>query len=431
MASPRTQKTYDHRLRNLVRRTGDLTVATKMGVPRSTAAGWLKDSPRTVVTAEVVSLSEEKLQAEVVRLKRRVERLRAILWLLAGIIQAFGLDLSKRRLPDADAKSILLRAIDRARRVLPLRSALRILNLSGPRYHAWKRAERACEIQDTSSCPRTSPHQMTLDEVRSIREMVTSPQYRHVPTGTLAVLAQRMGCVFASPTTWHKLVRERGWRRPRLRVHPSKPKVGIRAQRPNEIWHIDTTIIRLLDGTKAYIHAVIDNYSRRILSWCVAGSFHPMSTVKILLEASRVSTRGNEVPTVLADGGVENVNGLVDELINSGLLKRVLALTELKFSNSMIESWWRSLKHQWLFLNNLDSVEKVRQLVSFYFDEHNKRLPHSAFRGETPDEMYFGSGRDVPAELAAAKRAARLDRLEMNRKRSCPACEIPDDSAAA
>ena len=81
------------------------------------------------------------------------------------------------------------------------------------------------------------------------------------------MLAQRIGRVLASPTTWHRLVRERGWRRPRLRVHPEGPKIGIRAHKPNDIWHIDTTVIRLLDGTRAYLHAVIDNYSRRILSW--------------------------------------------------------------------------------------------------------------------------------------------------------------------
>jgi len=45
---------------------------------------------------------------------------------------------------------------------------------------------------------------------------------------------------------------------------------------------------------------------------------------------------------------VENVNAQVDELIQTGVLRRVLAFTELKFSNSMIEAWWRSLKHQWL-----------------------------------------------------------------------------------
>lgn len=62
-----------------------------------------------------------------------------------------------------------------------------------------------------------------------------------------------------------------------------------------------------------------------------------------------------------ADGGVENVNGHVDELINAGILRRVLAFTELKFSNSMIEAWWRSLEHQWLFLSSLDSVAPARR----------------------------------------------------------------------
>ncbi len=44
----------------------------------------------------------------------------------------------------------------------------------------------------------------------------------------------------------------RGWRRPRLRLYPAKPKVGLRTGAPNEAWHIDVTIIRSLDGTKAY-----------------------------------------------------------------------------------------------------------------------------------------------------------------------------------
>jgi hypothetical protein len=37
----RPQQRYDHRLRHLVQRTGDVTVATDLGVPRSTAPGWL------------------------------------------------------------------------------------------------------------------------------------------------------------------------------------------------------------------------------------------------------------------------------------------------------------------------------------------------------------------------------------------------------
>ena len=210
------------------------------------------------------------------------------------------------------------------------------------------------------------------------------------------------------------------WRRPRHRVHPAKPKVGIRAFIPNEIWHVDTTLIRLLDGSHAYVHAVIDNFSRRILSWKVSGTFDPSVTAELLLKASY--SLFNQQPTLLVDGGVENFNSAVDELVGSGLLRRLLAQTDISYSNSLIESWWRSLKHQWLFLNTLDTVSSVQKLVSFYVEEHNTRLPHSAFCGQTPDEMYFGTGDHIPDDLDIAKKEARESRKEVNRSTSCPIC---------
>jgi len=323
----------------------------------------------------------------------------------------------------------ILRAVDRARVYLPLRAVLRFMRLSPSRFHAWRRRQSACALDDQSSCPRTSPYRLTPREVRAIEDMVTSPAYRHVPTGTLAVLAQRLGKVWASPSTWYRLVRQNGWRRPRLRVHPARPKIGLRTTRADEMWHIDTTVIRLLDGTRVYLHAVIDNFSRRILAWRVADTFAPVNSVAVLLDASRAAAPSDTAPVVLADAGVENVNAQVDELIHTGVLRRVLAFTELKFSNSMIEAWWRSLKHQWLFLHSLDSVTTVRRLVAFYVDEHNRVLPHSAFRGQTPDEMYLGTGATVPADLRARAAAARRARVKANRSALCETCPTVDAAA--
>jgi putative transposase len=116
------------------------------------------------------------------------------------------------------------------------------------------------------------------------------------------------------------------------------------------------------------------------------------------------------------------MNAQVDELIATGVLRRVLAFTDLKFSNSMIEAWWRSLKHQWLFLHSLDSVTTVRRLVGFYVDQHNRVLPHSAFHGQTPDEMYFGTGDAVPEDLLSGAAAACRTRVEANRSASCEIC---------
>jgi len=349
-------------------------------------------------------------------------KLTALLRLALALLQASRFRLTLPRLPDGRDKRRILRAVDRAREHVPLRALLRFLRVSPSRFHAWGRRQRACVLDDHSSCPRISPSRLTPSEVSAIKDLVTSPDYRHVPTGRLAVLAQRLGKVWASPSTWYRLVRQNGWRRPRLRVHPAKPQVGLRTTRSDEMWHIDTTVIRLLDGTRAYLHAVIDNFSRRILAWRVADTFAPVNSVAVLVEASRSATPSETMPVVLADAGVENVNAQVDELITTGVLRRVLAFTDLKFSNSMIEAWWRSLKHQWLFLHSLDSVTTVRRLVAFYVEQHNRVLPHSAFQGQTPDEVYFGTGDAVPKDLLSRAAAARRTRVEANRSASCEIC---------
>ena len=279
-----TQKQYDHRLRRLIQNTGDLELAVRHGVPRSTARGWLKQSRTDVVSIDVLDMDAEALQRELLFLRRRVSRLLSLLHLVVVAIRVLDFSFDRVRIPEGARKQRLLRAIERTRTHLPLRDVLKLIGMSSTRYHAWL-GKQECGLDDLSCCPKSSPQQLTRQECLVIRDMVTADEYRHVSTGTLARLAQRLGKVFASPTTWYRLVRANNWRRPRLRVHPAKPTVGIRATRPNETWHVDTTLIRLLDGSKAYLHAIIDNFSRRVMAWRVNDSFIPSVTAELLIEA--------------------------------------------------------------------------------------------------------------------------------------------------
>ena len=254
---------YDHRLIQYVQETGDIDRVVKRGVPKSTAHGWLAQERIRVVDAGLFpDVDHDALAERVMRLEARVRRLRALLGLAFAVIRVAKPDLTHTRV-SAHNKRRLLTAIDNARSVLGLRRVLRGLGISASRLSAWRVRERGCDLADHHSCPGSTPQRVTSEEVSAMRELVTSPAIRHVPTGRLALLAQRMGKVFASATTWHRLVRERGWRRPCMRIHPGKPKTGIRASTPNELWHVDMTVIRLLGTSKVYLHAIIDNYSRR------------------------------------------------------------------------------------------------------------------------------------------------------------------------
>jgi transposase InsO family protein len=383
-----------------------------------------------VITSNLAACDRVDLIVEIRGLRHRTALLGAVVGLLIAMLRVSKAQLDYERLPEGDAKRILLRAIERAGKVLPLNAALRITRLSASRYHSWCRAEAGCELDDQSSCPRVVPTRLTPSEVETVQEMVESDDHRHMSLRGLALHAQRVGKAIASPSTWYRLVREMGWRRPRNRVYPAKPKIGIRARAPGELLHLDITIIKLLDGTRAYLHAVIDNYSRRILSWTLEDRLGSGGTCRILREAAvQLSNRSGET-TVVADSGSENVKAAVDEILKGEELTRVLDQVEVTFSNSMIEAFWRSLKHSWIYLHTLDNFTALDRLIEFYVAAHNEVMPHSAFEGQTPNEMYFGIGDVVAAELATARKTAREERMKANRAAGCGVCVGEPDSRA-
>jgi hypothetical protein len=213
-----------------------------------------------------------------------VKKLTALLQLALALRRSSGFTLAHERLRDGRAKIRILRAVDRARELIPLRAILRFLRMSRPGH---------------------SPS-LRSGSVRSGRP----PRPGTTWCGSSAGAAPGSACIRPS----------RRWafeRREPTRCGTSTPPSSV----------CSTGV--------APTCTVIDNFSRRILAWRVADTFAPVNSVPVLVEASRGATSSAMTPVVLADAGVENVNAQIDDLIATGVLRRVLAFTELKFSNSM------------------------------------------------------------------------------------------------
>ena len=181
-----------------------------------------------MVSLEVADLTEPELRQEILKLRRCVEKLAALLRLALALLHASGFSLSRERLPEGRRQVADFTRRGSGARVSPVARGSPFPACVTESISCLAPRQTACALDYQSSCPRTSPHRLRPSEVQAIGAMVTSPEDRHVPTGTLAVLAQRLGTVSASPSTWYRLVRNYGWRRPRVRVHPAKPKVGLR-----------------------------------------------------------------------------------------------------------------------------------------------------------------------------------------------------------
>jgi transposase InsO family protein len=197
----------------------------------------------------------------------------------------------------------------------------------------------SCLLDDQSSCPRISPTKLLQKAINKIQELFTSKDYAHYSTTAFSWLGKKTGEILVSATTWSRVVRELGLKRNSMRIYPAKPTIGIRASMPGQIWHLDQTILKLQDGTKAFVQCIIDNFSRYVLAWKVTSDYGGTRT-KELLETAIIHARelGLElIPDVFVDSGVENINDELNQLVADNLIQRTIAQIDIEIYNSMIE----------------------------------------------------------------------------------------------
>ncbi len=221
------------------------------------------------------------------------------------------------------------------------------------------------------------------------------------------------------------ILKDIGLSRPGKRIYPAKPKIGIRASIPNQIWHLDQSVIKLIDGTKCFIQAIVDNCSRYVLAWSVSRNYGGKSTKELLVTAITQAQAFcfKETPNVMVDSGCENINSEVDDLINKNLIRRTIAQIDVDFSNSMVEALFYRLKHRHLFRHALTSLETLEKLTAFFIDESNNRIPLTVLGGATPCEIMTGQWSHNSEESLSLKSIlARLERIRYNRALTCVSC---------
>ncbi len=274
-------------------------------------------------------------------------------------------------------------------------------------------------------CQQRKPHQITHEEIETMRKLVTSKRYSHLSIQSLCIFAQRQGLLFCSLDSWYKYKKIFNWNRPRTIQNTKIEKIGIRASRANEIWHVDVTQVKILNGQKVYIQAVYDNFSRFILAWKVTTDISAVNTVELIATAKKNANHlGNELlPTILSDGGPENDNHKVLNFINSKNIKRMIARVDIHFSNSMIESLFRMLKSNFLSYETLRSFRDVERKIDFFFTEHNDVIPRYKFQGATPKEKFLNTWTEQHfSKLKDGLKVASENRKNNFKVKSCMAC---------
>jgi putative transposase len=170
---------------------------------------------------------------------------------------------------------------------------------------------------------------------------------------------------------------------PQHTVHPYLLR-GLVVTRPNQVWSTDITYIRLARGF-VYLVAVLDWYSRRVLSWRLSNTLESGFCVEGLEHALQIygipeifnTDQGCQF-TAEAFTGVLKAHGIAISMDGRG---RAL-------DNIFVERLWRSVKYEDVYLRGYTTMSELQLGLTDYFAFYNTERRHQSLNDVTPDEVY-------------------------------------------
>jgi len=162
--------------------------------------------------------------------------------------------------------------------------------------------------------------------------------------------------------------------------------------RPNQVWATDITYIPMAVGF-GYLVAIIDWYSRRVLSWRLSNTMDTRFCVEALHEAlEKFGT-----PQIFnTDQGSQFTSKEFTQVLKDRGIAISMDGRGRWVDNVFIERLWRSLKVEEVYLHAYRSLLEARKGISAYFSFYNHERPHQALGNQTPASVY-----DAPLRNAA------------------------------
>jgi putative transposase len=172
---------------------------------------------------------------------------------------------------------------------------------------------------------------------------------------------------------------------PENKVYPYLLR-NLTIDRPNQVWATDITYIPMDKGFM-YLVAIMDWYSRKILSWRVSNTLDPSFCVNALEEAlSRLGP-----PEIFnTDQGSQFTSNAFTKLLKSNNVAISMDGRGRCHDNIFVERLWWTLKHQFIYLHSFEDGKALRRGLADWIQYYNFVRGHSSLDDKTSDEVYFG-----------------------------------------
>jgi len=162
---------------------------------------------------------------------------------------------------------------------------------------------------------------------------------------------------------------------------------NLKIDRANQVWATDITYIPMARGF-LYLVAIMDWYSRKVLSWRLFNSMDTTFCIEALNEA------------MVKYGTPEIFNTDQGAQFTSDEFTGVLKSKDINFSmdskgrwmdNVFVERLWRSLKYEEVYLNAYDTTQEAKESIGQWIRFYNHERTHQALGRKTPEQVYLNS----------------------------------------
>ena len=160
---------------------------------------------------------------------------------------------------------------------------------------------------------------------------------------------------------------------------------GIDITEPDHVWCTDITYIRMRRGF-IYLMAIMDWYSRYVLSWEVSLTLESDFCIKGLERA----LKGAQPEIFNSDQGSQFTSADFLNCLEQRDIRISMDSRGRVYDNIFIERLWRSVKYEEVYLNDYESVREGLASLSRYFEFYNNERVHQGLNYETPAGVYFG-----------------------------------------
>lgn len=235
-----------------------------------------------------------------------------------------------------------------------------------------------------------------------LKRLIDEIYTKHPFYGVRRVVAalRRKHDLYINKKRIRRLMREMGIRaiypKPKTSIRNTAHKIypyllkGMSITRPNQVWCTDITYIRLKHGF-CYLVAIMDWYSRYVLSWRLSNTMNEAFCVEALKEA--IDQYGK--PEIFnTDQGSQFTGKAFTTVLKDKKIRISMDGRGCYFDNIFVERLWRSVKQECIYIHDYESLIDTRTGLERYFRFYNEERPHQGLDNAYPAEKYFSERKE-------------------------------------